>query len=651
MSEEEGDGHQRNARVTDGGIGANMDVVRDAAYPVSPTLGDRHNTLRHKFLPVACWRIDDHRFHFDSSFLLPTGEREFALLAEKRPPGPLGGPSSSPMIHVVQTGEYLDKIARNYGFASWKELYYAPENEGFRSKRPDPNTIYPGDELVIPGQSTEGEPEAQEDPQGLRLTVFGHADPIGKDDYNQVLAGRRARAVYAVLVRDTKIWDELYAKPHGGDDWSLLHMKVMLGALGYDPGPADAQPTQAFANATKAFQQGVGLPPSGSVDNATRRRLFRAYMDFLCVDKSGRPFRYNRKDFLSHGESADGKGDYQSCGEFNPVLVFSKEEEADYQRPENLSERDSENSSNRRVVVYLFPPEPKFPIAKWPCPGPKEGMAACRARFWPDGDTRRTPQDVRREHLKAGRTFACRWYDSIARRSSCEAVRGTLELWPLDIHGQRMPGSRCRVTMGGAVYDDLMTDPQGLLVLSNTYVQGRCELEWSPPDAEARGDGNSSAAKRDGAAPAQPGQAVSAVAPAQPGQAVSAAAPAQPGQAVSAAALVGEPSYDENIPESKPPRAAPDEAGTAAPDEEPQPAGASHLYRRTVWLDTARGDERHVDRQLHNLGHTGPERDENLAEFSAAWTPVEAAGPNEEVDDDVGLVHERGTPKNKTASP
>src|SRR5690242_1241823 len=30
-------------------------------------------------------------------------------------------------------------------------------------------------------------------------SVFGHADPTGPDDYNKHLAGRRARAVYALL--------------------------------------------------------------------------------------------------------------------------------------------------------------------------------------------------------------------------------------------------------------------------------------------------------------------------------------------------------------------------------------------------------------------------------------------------------------------
>src|SRR5450755_3812307 len=34
------------------------------------------------------------------------------------------------------------------------------------------------------------------------LSLFGHADPSGEDDYNKTLSGRRATAIYALLTRD-----------------------------------------------------------------------------------------------------------------------------------------------------------------------------------------------------------------------------------------------------------------------------------------------------------------------------------------------------------------------------------------------------------------------------------------------------------------
>ena len=39
------------------------------------------------------------------------------------------------------------------------------------------------------------------------LSIFGHADPTGKDDYNKALSGRRAAAIYGMLTRRDEIWE------------------------------------------------------------------------------------------------------------------------------------------------------------------------------------------------------------------------------------------------------------------------------------------------------------------------------------------------------------------------------------------------------------------------------------------------------------
>ena len=61
--------------------------------------------------------------------------------------------------HVVKRGECLSRIARAYGFKSYRELYDHPDNAAFKARRPDPNLIQPGDELQIPerkGSKAEG---------------------------------------------------------------------------------------------------------------------------------------------------------------------------------------------------------------------------------------------------------------------------------------------------------------------------------------------------------------------------------------------------------------------------------------------------------------------------------------------------------------
>ena len=52
--------------------------------------------------------------------------------------------------YIVKAGDNLSSIARQHGLKSWQELYNHPDNGGFRSKRPNPNLIFPGDLLIIP---------------------------------------------------------------------------------------------------------------------------------------------------------------------------------------------------------------------------------------------------------------------------------------------------------------------------------------------------------------------------------------------------------------------------------------------------------------------------------------------------------------------
>ena len=56
----------------------------------------------------------------------------------------------STSLYTVNIGDTLTKIAAEYGLSSWKEIYYHPDNAGFRVKRPNPDRIYPGDKLRVP---------------------------------------------------------------------------------------------------------------------------------------------------------------------------------------------------------------------------------------------------------------------------------------------------------------------------------------------------------------------------------------------------------------------------------------------------------------------------------------------------------------------
>lgn len=377
----------KQGTASDGGVVARFPTRSEVTFKVAPTIQGAVNTLRKPLRPSACWRLDDLRFHFDSSFILPASATEFSLLASLR------SPSASP---------------------------------------------------------------------GLLLSVFGHADPSGNDDYNKVLSGRRATAVYGLLVRDVALWEELHANPFHGDAWSSVHDQIMLKQLG--------------KKSTSEFQKSAGLPASGSIDAATRKRLFLDYMDSICKDDSG-PFRYQASDFLSRGASSDGKADRQGCSEFNPILVFSKAEAKAFEDPNKKALRDAENLSNRRVVVYMFAPTLPINPQQWPCPTVKEDATGCRAQFFPDADLRRNPQDQRRQYLRRGRSFACKFYDQLARSSPCEAVRQNVRIFLLGGDGKPSRNAPYRLTTGTQIREGV-SGPNGEVVEAQLLAGLTCEIEW-----------------------------------------------------------------------------------------------------------------------------------------------------------------------------
>ena len=52
--------------------------------------------------------------------------------------------------HVVTRGECLATIAHRYGFSDATDIQNHPDNAEFKSRRPEPNLLFPGDEIAIP---------------------------------------------------------------------------------------------------------------------------------------------------------------------------------------------------------------------------------------------------------------------------------------------------------------------------------------------------------------------------------------------------------------------------------------------------------------------------------------------------------------------
>jgi hypothetical protein len=283
--------------------------------------------------------------------------------------------------------------------------------------------------------------------------VFGHADPVGDDEYNKTLSGRRAAAVYGLLTRDLDLWGRLHDQPFSTDDWRTTAVPLMRKVTG----------------------QPVSTP---------RREVFAAYMDAICCDDAGQPLVVPKEQFLGRGADPDGKADYQGCGELNPILVFSRDEGKALEA--NRSERNRENAPNRRVLVLLFPPGAHVEPSRWPCPRAREGAAGCRPHLWPDGDQRRAQQERRREYEADHDTFACALYDGMARRSPCEGVRKTLTVRLLGPDGQPVAGAPYRVDLGGDVREGL-ADAEGYASEPDAVAPSVVTFEFGDPRTHAEG--------------------------------------------------------------------------------------------------------------------------------------------------------------------
>lgn len=394
---------------------------RAASLPilVAPSTQGEQNVIRPNIIPLGCFKIEDVRFDFDSSFIRPDLKDELVELKRL-------------------IDDHTDKTS---------------------GKKPP-------------------------------ATIFGHADPVGQDEYNKTLSGRRAEATYAVLIRDADRWEKLFSNPAGGDKWGTGQIQTMLTALGHDPGPVTGQNNDKTKAAIKDFQSKNGLAADGVAGPNTRKKLFQKYMDFLAGDLK----LDMSTDFLAKGADKDGKGDFQGCGEFNPLMVFSKAEVEAFKKSGDTATRNKENAVNRRVMVLLFRPGLSVEPAKWPCPRAKEGGAGCRARFFSDGDSRRENKSARREFKDTKDTFACRFYHLQVTRSPCELpVPAPDGLGFLSVrvffHQEPMQGLRVQFheiagdSLGNPIGDEVLTDINGTATLDRFVTIGHfaCVIEHQRP--------------------------------------------------------------------------------------------------------------------------------------------------------------------------
>jgi len=210
-------------------------------------------------------------------------------------------------IHRVSQGECLSSIAKKYGFHDWKTIYNHGSNQAFRTKRPNPNLIYPGDEINIPEPEKKQAGKAVDQKHKfkvkgrrthLRLLIedFDGTAVTGKnyllDVEGEIFEGTTgggglveheipadAATGEITVWLDSKKENSLYWPLKIGSldpDDEIPGAQERLNNLGYD-NLADGSTDPRSETAIKAFQKKNAIAESGTIDVATKGKAKAVY--------------------------------------------------------------------------------------------------------------------------------------------------------------------------------------------------------------------------------------------------------------------------------------------------------------------------------------------------------------------------------------
>jgi len=208
--------------------------------------------------------------------------------------------------HRVRQGECLSSIARKYGFGHYQAIYDHPRNARLKQKRPNPNILYPGDEVFIPEKERKAQPcttEQRHKFQVLKEQVLLRI--VLQNDQGQAYANKKYRLRVADTTFDGTTDSEglvTQRVPSDGDDGELTlwlsekqaessvctfalqigHLdpveeahgvQARLNNLGFDCGEVDGIIGPRTEAAIRAFQKRNQMPMTGAADSATRKKL------------------------------------------------------------------------------------------------------------------------------------------------------------------------------------------------------------------------------------------------------------------------------------------------------------------------------------------------------------------------------------------
>jgi Putative peptidoglycan binding domain len=207
-----------------------------------------------------------------------------------------------PTQHVVKKGECLASIAHRYGFRDHMVIYDHADNAAFKSKRPSPHLIHPGDILVIPdkevmtvtcktGQVHSFQVRVKK--KDLKIRLVDHdGDPRADEDYeleydDDIVFGKtdgdgrlEERLPLDVNTAVLTIGQHAFRLDIGAlnplddvDDEGVTGIQARLRNLGFDAGDVDSDLGPMTRYALAAFQDRHGLEVTGGLNPKTVDKL------------------------------------------------------------------------------------------------------------------------------------------------------------------------------------------------------------------------------------------------------------------------------------------------------------------------------------------------------------------------------------------
>ncbi|MEW5979678.1 MAG: peptidoglycan-binding protein [Acidobacteriota bacterium] len=187
--------------------------------------------------------------------------------------------------YTVQQGDYLSKIAHQFGYSDYRVIWDHPQNADLKKKRKNPNILFPGDRLFVPEKDSKEEPgptetkhrfELQAQKLMLRLvledaynrpiadapcelTVDGATFKLlsdGKGKIEQEIPATAQSATLIIKDAVTPVQDQVIPIDIGSLDpvEEVSGQKARLANLGYFMGSPDEDNEELFRSAVEEFQ-------------------------------------------------------------------------------------------------------------------------------------------------------------------------------------------------------------------------------------------------------------------------------------------------------------------------------------------------------------------------------------------------------------